>query len=402
MDALKESDYPDRSVLLYHLERATLLRQAGQYAKSNREFETAKRIMDRLYTKSVTKAIGTVIVNDAVTDYAGETFERFHVHINQALNYLALGELDNAAVMARQLDEQLSMLEDEREDDAGPRSYTCDPYANYLSGIIFESLQDWGAARVVYERAYQCYTETGVSQGTVPQGLILALLRVYEHQGLDDRLEKFSQQVGIEQFPTVTATRSQGELVVVVDEGFVVQKQESSIAHTIATNSGPSVVKISLPYYPQQNPHFLSGIEVNTLQQKVRGDRVQALDVVARAALDDAMFGIKARAIARAIVKYNAGEKANDRWGGFGKFVAQVAAVISEVADTRSWRSLPHTVWVSRNFMPAGTHTVEVALLGRNGHALIKKRFKNVVIKPGQKTLISYRWATLPNNMVSR
>src|SRR5690606_14309472 len=93
-----------RDAVLYDLNRAMLLRMAGDYGQSNAAFEQAKDAIDRLDAVSVREQAGALAVNDMLRSYTGAPYERVLLHVYAALNYLALDRPDDARVEILQLD----------------------------------------------------------------------------------------------------------------------------------------------------------------------------------------------------------------------------------------------------------------------------------------------------------
>jgi len=76
----KEGSYGKKNQVLYYLDLAAVQHDAGRFKDTDESFEKAERRMDELYTKSVSKAAGTLILNDTTTEYAGARFERAMVN----------------------------------------------------------------------------------------------------------------------------------------------------------------------------------------------------------------------------------------------------------------------------------------------------------------------------------
>ena len=64
-----EDEYADKDKLLLHLDKAMLLHYQGNYQQSNNEFDKAERIIEELYTKSISKAAASMLANDNALDY---------------------------------------------------------------------------------------------------------------------------------------------------------------------------------------------------------------------------------------------------------------------------------------------------------------------------------------------
>jgi hypothetical protein len=81
---------------------------------------------------------------------------------------------------------------------------------------------------------------------------------------------------------------------------------------------------------------------------------VEDVGAIAVRNLDDRVNRTAERAIARAVVKYLLSQRAadvveknsNENWGFLVRTILQAASAATEVADKRSWRTLPdHIPW---------------------------------------------------------
>jgi hypothetical protein len=102
------------------------------------------------------------------------------------------------------------------------------------------------------------------------------------------------------------------------------------------------------------------------------------------------MGTIAARALARAAVKatvsYQLGEQ-NELLGA----LANLAAIVTERADTRSWSTLPAAIWLARIPAPPGDQRVVVEVNGRTGGAL--EVFEHELrLEPGERRVMSIHW----------
>jgi hypothetical protein len=98
----------------------------------------------------VAKAAVSLITNDRVLAWLPSRLERPMIHVYGALNYVALGELDEAAVEAR----RLSQLLDEMH-ELEPRGTDQDVYRTlrYFAGAVFEAAGEQNDADVAYRNA---------------------------------------------------------------------------------------------------------------------------------------------------------------------------------------------------------------------------------------------------------
>ena len=94
--ALAKLEKPDGKTnkLLYRFEKGLIHHYQGEYDLSNQEFEKAERLIDQLYTKSISRELAALVTNDAIRAYSGEEFERAFIHYYRALNYCYLDDLE--------------------------------------------------------------------------------------------------------------------------------------------------------------------------------------------------------------------------------------------------------------------------------------------------------------------
>lgn len=224
----KEPDktYPERDRLLYYFDLAMTAHLAGDYAKSNEALYAAEKAIEDLYSKSVSKQAASFLVNDNVKEYAGEDFEMVVVHVIAALNYVFMGQLDDALVEARKVDLKLKVV---AERTGGKKvAYQTDAFARYLAGMIHEnkgSTEELNEAYISYKQALEAYAkEYQKNYNTpVPAALVNDALRTATQLGFND----FEQEIRKEYAPNAPPTvkgKTSGEVVVIHYTGLAPQK----------------------------------------------------------------------------------------------------------------------------------------------------------------------------------
>lgn len=365
-----------RDAVLYDLNRAMLLRMAGEYARSNAVFEQAKDAIERLDAVSVSEQAGALAVNDMLRSYTGEPFERVLLHVYAALNYLEMGRPDDARVEILQLDVLLG-----REGHPGGEAF-----ARYLSGMIFEALGQYDDAMIAYRQAYADYRRDGAA-GDVPPSLGRDLVRMAARVGgLEDELRRYRAEFGVSA-DRFGPSADEGELILLLHSGFAPVKRDGVV--TAATREG-RLVSISMPYYVSRAPR-VTGARLSAGDAVATTDLGEDVDAVAVAALERQKPAILARAIARAALKHEASEKADKENDALGMMV-NIAGVVSERADTRSWSTLPNRIYLARLPLAAGRHEVRVELAG--GQPGAAARDYTVDLAPGEKRFLSLHWVT--------
>lgn len=186
--------------LLRALYSGLLGHYAGSYDSSSAALQRAAELADDRYTKRVSRAALSLITNDKVLPYEPSEAERLLIHYYAGLNYLRQDDLVGAAVEAR----RLSLLL-ERED--APRDSTLHGWLRYFSGLVFEAAGERNDAEVAYRNA---------------RALLGARA---ELPGLDPGLEL----PGAGGSRGAGGFRDVGEVVVLVEEGFVAHRVEQAI-----------------------------------------------------------------------------------------------------------------------------------------------------------------------------
>lgn len=383
LKALEQQAGSDQDRVLYLLNRALILHSAGDYRASNTALERAKPLIERNAVISVSEQAGALAVNDSLRAYAGAEYERIYVHVYAALNYLALGQLADARVEALQLDTALGRLGGVAPVPAG--------FAYYLSGMIFEALGEWDDAMIDYRRAYAAYR--GYAEAyriAVPRALQQDLVRVAARQGFDDELAHYRAEFGIDPAEVAAAHAGKGDVLVVLQSGAAPLRRDS-IASVYADDG--RLVTVALPYL-EPRASLVHGAELHASGRAARSEPVEDIARMAQAELQRELPLITARAIARAVVK-NKAIKHTERQGNDALgVVLNVAGLVSERADTRSWSTLPARIHLARLTLAPGRYDLTLELRDAAGVVVGTREYNDVTIAAGDKHVIPLHWLT--------
>ncbi len=370
----------NRDAVLLLMNRAMLLRMQGDFEGSSGSFEQAKALLDVLLVVSITEQAGALAVSDAQRSFTGEPFERVMLHVYAALNYLETGETGKARVEALQLD----VLLEEFERNSG---FYGNAFARWLSGMIFEALGERGDAMVAYRKAWQAYHRYPESFAVrAPAALGRDLVRLSGQLGLTDEQQRYREEFGMSEDtpePDQGAGSGDAEVIFLLHSGLAPVKHETGMV--VPTDQG-RLVSIAMPYYLSRSP-WVTRAELRTVDASARAELAEDIDAVAVAALEQQAPAILARAVARAVVKYQV-SRAFDKENELAGLIANIAGVISERADTRSWSTLPNRIYAARLPLPAGEHLIGVELRDRSGRIESQHEYR-MVLTPGDKRFIS-------------
>lgn len=429
----EEGGYGRNNRLLYLLDRGMTLSLAGQFEKSNQLLDQAATTADTLYTDSITRSGASLLTNDNILPYAGEDFERVMIHLISALNYAQQGQLSEALVECRRVDTKLNSINDQYKDKKN--GYKEDAFARYLSGILYEAQGDSEGinnAFIAYRKSLEIYSDWTTAYGTpIPPMIGADLLRTTDALGMREEHEVYKKQFPKTAWTKISNQTKQGELIIVSFNGKSPRKEnhffdivlDKNILNAIVLTSiwqshaGSGnipistigqLVRIALPkYIPQKSnvghlsvemtgPADLAG-PVSFSGQSVLMEDITA---IAQRNLEDRINRVRIKAITRATIKAlavrRASKQAEEQVGGLGGLllgkVAEAAAATSEVADLRSWRTLPDEIHLTRMVIPAGTYQVKNQITSRQeGRTMNSIPPQQISVKAGQKRFIVIR-----------
>ena len=395
LETLERQRHPRRDRLLYLLNKAMLERMNGDYAASNRTFEAAKARMEELRGLSLREQGQSLVINDATRSYAGEEFEQVLVHLYMALNYLQLGERIDARVEALQVDERLREITQRLPENR----YTEDALARYLTGMIYEELGERSDAMIAYRKAYEAYRRYGQNYSVaVPESLKHDLLRLSQQMGLTEEVRQYKKEFRIERWMSADELAEQGELIFLLHNGLAPIRREHAV--TVPDPASGHFVRIAVPYY-ETRPTPVDGARVTAGGTSASAEVAEDIRAIALKDLETKMPAITARALARAVLKAQMAKAArenarqqnqNNAGAAVAAMAVEIAGLVTERADTRSWLTLPARIHLARLPLPPGTYTVKVDLLGDDGQIVSTQEYANMVIHRGAKTWLSPHW----------
>jgi hypothetical protein len=227
--------------------------------------------------------------------------------------------------------------------------------------MVFESLGETSDAMIAYRSAYEIYRRYPARFGVaVPRYLVRDLVRLGERLGLDDEADRYRREFNLSD-AELTPRPGQGEVILVFDSGLAPIKQESNVV--VPTTSG-RLIAVSMPYYVSRRPAVTGATLSADGAATAHTALVEDVDAAAVATLEQERPAILARTVARAIVKNDVSRrvsKDNELLGA----VVNIAGVVTERADTRSWSTLPNRIYVARLPLEPGKHSIRVQFSGR-------------------------------------
>ena len=139
-----------RNEVLYLMEKGRILHLLGNYDSSNILLNEADfKIEDQ--RNNVKDIFVTGFLNPMLRQYQPEDFEVFMLHYYKALNYLFLGNTEDAVVEARRI--SLSNYRQEENGKNKQEGYNADAFSLLLQGLIYEKAGQLNHAFIAYRNA---------------------------------------------------------------------------------------------------------------------------------------------------------------------------------------------------------------------------------------------------------
>jgi hypothetical protein len=392
------------------MERGRVAHILGNIDSSLRDFNASIESIRFNDTKALITAVsaaenvGAVLFNDNAVSYEGEGYERVMLHHYQALNFLTKRNLEAAAVEVRRAnnEQEEALRRFEREVDAAEKeaeekrlsrnsqSVVTNSYAQmneiagkvknsfqnaytfYVSGFIYELLDQANDAYIDYKKALEIYPENHFIQQDV--------IRLATSLNMAEDLVDLQDRFGSSRREGPADTDDTGELLVLFEDGLVPQKQEVRIALPFRE---AGLVTIAFPVYRERwTPQIPLRVSSDN---KFLGSTESICDVrtLAVKALKEKAPVIATRQLIRALAKGASSHAAKKQFGDLGNFGMNVINSITEQADLRSWLTLPSNAQILRASLPAGLHRI-VARHASGGTTT------DVEILPNGKTLLRF------------
>ncbi|MGE5894119.1 MAG: COG3014 family protein [bacterium] len=356
----KEKGYGPNRRLLFLLDAASVNMMCDNYERSNTYFHEADGLAENLWTKSISREAVSFLVNDYTIPYAGEDFERALINLFSAINYAVLGELDDALVECRRLDANLSLYNMKYENK---NVYREDAFGRYLSGILYESQGYLDDAFIAYSKAFEAFGNYARDYGTpVPPILTEDLMRMGEATHRSSEAQSLIKGPADVPYLAYSEARRYGKFVFIHLNGKAPAKEEGRLF--VPTEYGP--ITLAFPRFRVERP--ACGDTMLLLQSpdnptEARPELVEDINSIAVKNLDDRKGRVMIKMIARAAAKQaaiNAASKSVDdqNMRELSRFLLNIINAAVEKADTRSWRTLPGEILMTRLYVPEGEYRV--------------------------------------------
>jgi len=375
-----------RNLLLFYLNKGTVLWMAGDYENSLVYFRKADYFIED-FNKSGAEQLAAVFTNKNITTYAGEDFEKVMLHYYTTTAYLMTGRLDEALIEAKRM-----LLKMQRNSDKikAENKYKRDAFAHQLLGLVYDARGEYNDAFIAYRNAFEVYKVDykQLFSSEVPNQLKRDLIRTAYLSGFKEEQERYEKEFYLSFSPE--KDMSKREVLVFWNNGLGPVKDQNSVNFSIipAGNGYVNFVNhdlgFSFPYYvgdkDERNdllgmrffrislPEYISRVPIyKSARIEKEGESfvfesAENINAIAFQSLKDRMLRELGEACLRMALKQLAVYKANKEKKDGLALAASLYGAISEQADTRNWQLVPYEINYARIPLQASDSVLTVQL----------------------------------------
>lgn len=372
--------YKSKEEVLLNLEQGLVYHFAGNYEESSQAFTQAEHKIDELYTKSVSRAIQSFVVNDNSLAYDGEDYEDIYLNIFKGLNYIHSNDLESALVEVRRVTYKLERLDqkynglvealskadttstDKDKWKTGNTNVQNSALGRYLSTILYAKTNKPDDARIEVENLMKAYRDqpSVYSYGNPSE----EELQILTHPD--------SYNVLVKAFSGRAPVKEQNDTRIYLDES-------------------DTYLKFSVPTLHTFNSQVRSiNVKIND-DEVVELDLIEEMDLVAKEVYKVKEPIIYARTVVRTFLKAAAAnklkkeaEKENDTLGSVVNIMGKIAQETTEKADLRSWQTMPGKAYATVLKLPPGEHSIQVQYFNASG-SLVHSEDKTISVQENER-----------------
>lgn len=367
-DLKKKADTVGDDQLIYVLDYATALQYAGDINQSNRYFMIADKLSEEKDYQSVSRVAGSMLFNEEMVQYKGDSFEKVFINVFLALNFLQTGNFDSAMVEVRRMNQKYKLYSSDNKKD-----FEVNPFSRYLAGIIYEATGQMDDAFIAYRETYKLAPDWQ----KLPEDILRTAI-------LSNR--QMDLQIWHRQFPDrkVEVDRnlrcSHGFVKLIYLQGWGPRKKPDS--------QEPLVSELIPVFSQTQKVQVLVNGE-NKISSEVLYDTGLAAIETLRADRPALIARRVAARLAREAVAAELSRHEDTAAAGLVSFIVMQA---SERADLRQWSFLPATIQTAELQLPKGEYDIQILGLDSAGNLTSENsEIRKVKIVPGKTEFIIWR-----------
>lgn len=408
--AREKGAYREKDRFLYYLDAGLAYHYASRFDSSNARLSVAEQAAEELFTKSISRGVlASTLLNDNVLEYPGEDYEVLYTNLIGALNYLELGQFDDAFVEIRRTNDKLNLLEQKYEDAAAKIAaqtredtsgayvqfqaqdvrFNSSAFARYLSMHIYAADGMYDDARIDHEAMLDAFTyQPNIYDFPPPaveyapeEGAVLSVVGLI---GLAPVKEPLNLRIRTDENLHL--------LTVIYDD----QNPENTVFanYPLPKGIGDFYAKLSVPQFAPR-PSEVAAIRVSSDGELLgQLQLIEDVSEVAAATFEARQSIILWRTVVRVVLKTLSASKVKNAIddggiaGWLGKLATDVVYDVSEQADLRCGSLLPGRILVGDFSVPAGKYNLTVDYLDKEGAVIESRHYSGVQVREGNFNLV--------------
>jgi len=398
--------YNKQDQVLRYLDTGMLYHLADQSTVSSQRFEEAERLIEENFTKSITNAASSFLLNDTQLEYSGEAYEDIYLNVFKAINYAKLGKADDAFVEVRRVGTKLNVLEDKYGKlvtsmnqsksskgavAAGKTEFHNSALAHYLGLVLYRADNSLDDARIELDGIKAAFRDQPHLYN-FPTPPLDAMVNPTQKARLS--VIGFAGKSPVKRATTLRIITGRNLIMVEHDK----ENEQGYLIPSLFLQIPFPGIAAGYNFKAQLPDMILRPSQVGKITVVVDGNAVGNLELLERldlVALDT--FGLSQnptlyKTVFRTVVKGVSAKMAKDQLtnltggglvGSLLSVATDVAVDATEVADLRSARYFPGQAYVGDFAIEPGEHTVSLQYYSRTGALLNQETFpsKNYTVK---------------------
>jgi len=403
---LSKGKFDQKDRFLYYIDSGALYYYAGDDDSCIARLTLAESAAEELFTKSISRAATSLLLNDNILEYSGEDYEILYANLLKALSYASLGKYEDAFVEIKRANLKLGLLEQkyreaaetlnrDKPSDAPQVNYEAknvrfsnDAFARYLSMHMYAALGKFDDARIDLDLFREAFaTQPNIYNFAAPDvnydsdsGAVLSVVGL---AGLSPVKEALNLRI---------RTDKDLDLVQVLYTDS--ENQDSEYGHLPWPIDEDYYFKFALPKLVSR-PSIVGSIRIYA-DDTLLGELGLLEDVsqVAEETFEAKKSLIYIRSVARAVVKGLSTHKLKQKFdtGGFEgwlkKAAVDVGSDISENADLRCSHFLPGKILAADFKIPPGEYNIKLEILDIDGHLIAEEIKPSFMVRQGNFNLL--------------
>jgi len=339
-------DVSSRERLLFLMEKGVILHYAGQYPESIIALRAAAGLIKEQDRISASEQAASLVTTEWLTDYKGEYAERLFVHTYLMMNYLMIGEVEDALVEGKQYLE------------AYERYPACsgDLFTRALIAHCFEALGEINSAYIEYKKLAELLP--------TPEPVAGKLCALAGQLGFDDEVEIYREYLPESALKPLGAEDA-AELIVFAAQGRAPVKVPRNIVL-------PPSIRFSFATYEDVTDSFYPLVVQSSPEAGPVNMVTTDMGQVLKASLNERLVQIIAKETARAAAKEVIAQQIDD---SNVEVLVRIVFFLLEEPDTRAWETLPAYLTLVRIPLRKGNNRID---LNQGGGQLIPE----IVVTP--------------------